>query len=93
MQDRDGPLVMGPQWAMTQGFGTCCGYPITGENPTLRRWYSPNPPFHQSVILNPQGRLVTPRESKLVTIGRHLVVMHFLLVGTDRGWGYWHPPY
>ena len=21
---------MGPVWALTQGFGTCCGYPVTG---------------------------------------------------------------
>eukprot|EP00884_Botryococcus_braunii_P020798 jgi/Botrbrau1/7401/Bobra.0112s0002.1 len=29
-KDREGPLIMGPQWAVLQGFGTCCGYPVTG---------------------------------------------------------------
>jgi hypothetical protein len=26
---------MGPQWGVNQGFGTCCGYPITGTDPSM----------------------------------------------------------
>ncbi|KAK9802916.1 hypothetical protein WJX73_006542 [Symbiochloris irregularis] len=35
-KDSGKPLAMGPCWNTVQGFGTCCGYPITGylENGT-----------------------------------------------------------
>ena len=32
LQDGEAPLAMGPVWDLTQGFGTCCGYPVTGYN-------------------------------------------------------------
>ena len=32
MQNGANPLAMGPVWDLTEGFGTCCGYPVTGYN-------------------------------------------------------------
>lgn len=30
VQNAMGPLSLGPQWGLVQGWGTCCGYPVEG---------------------------------------------------------------